>query len=267
MHPNIPRVGLGTFNNTVPNECVETVRSALEMGYRHIDTAIAYDNEREVGDGIRQASVDRDDIFLASKVWRDKMAPEAVLSETKASRERLGVDTIDLMYVHWPAETYVAEETLPAFDELVDKGVISHIGVSNFEPDQLTEAQDILDAPIYANQVEMHPFCPQHELVERAQQDNHWLVAYCPLARGAVFDHPVIVDVAKEHDITPAQATLAWLLTKENVIPIPKATGNGHLRENLAATDVSLSSSAVSRIDAIETRERQVDPAWAPWND
>ncbi len=188
------------------------------------------------------------------------------------------------MYVHWPIDTYDAEETLSAFDELRDRGLIRHVGVSNFEPDQLDRARDVLDAPIVAHQVECHPFLQQDELRAYAREHDHWLVAFCPLAKGEVFgtstdrdiddpfatpitfDVSAIPDIADKHDTTPAQVSLAWLLSKENVAAIPKASSAAHMRDNLEAQHLSLEQADLERIDALEHEHRLIDPEFGPWN-
>ncbi|WP_435179781.1 aldo/keto reductase [Halorussus sp. AFM4] len=262
----MPRLGLGTWQNTDPQACVDSVRRALEMGYRHVDTAQAYDNEEYVGEGIAEADVDRDDVFLATKVWIDNLAHDDVIETAKASLDRLGVDSLDLLYVHWPAREYDAEETLAAFDELHDEGLVERVGVSNFEPRHLDEAREILDAPVFANQVEMHPLLPQDELVEYGREHDVNLVAYSPLARGKVFDVPEIREVAEKHDASPAQVSLAWLLQRDGVAVIPKASSEDHIRDNFGALDLDLDDEDVEKIENIDERGRQVDPGFAPWN-
>ena len=157
-------LGLGTWQNEDPEQCATSVETALEMGYRHIDTAQVYGNEAAVGEGIAAADVDREDVFLATKVWIDSLAHDDVLETTEESLDRLGVEYVDLMYVHWPARTYDAAETLAAFDELAADGTIERVGVSNFEPEHVAEAEELLDADLFANQVECHPFLQQEEL-------------------------------------------------------------------------------------------------------
>ena len=261
----MPMLGIGTWENTDPTECASAVETALEMGYRHVDTAQAYGNEESVGEGIAAATVDREEVFLATKVWIDSLSHDDVVRTTRESLDRLGVDSIDLLYVHWPADTYDPAETLPAFDELRDDGIIDHVGVSNFEPDQLTEAADVLDAPIYANQVEMHPLLQQTELREYVADTDIELVAYSPLARGGVFDVPELQTIAAEHGASEAQVSLAWLREKD-VTAIPKATSEAHIRDNWASLGFSLSDEEVATIDAIDREERQVDPDFGPWN-
>jgi 2,5-diketo-D-gluconate reductase B len=155
---------------------------------------------------------------------------------------------------------------LPAFDEAYEAGKIHHIGLSNFTPELLDEARDVLDAPLAAHQVEMHPLRPQEELLADAQRHGHWLVAYSPLAQGTVFEVPAIEAVADKHDATPAQVSIAWLLAKDNVAVIPKASSEEHMRDNLAAQELELVEEDIARIDAIEQRERLIDPDHAPWN-
>jgi diketogulonate reductase-like aldo/keto reductase len=184
----MPRLGIGTWQNTDAEQCAQSVRTALESGYRHVDTAQIYGNEDAVGDGIAAADVDRDDVFLATKVWTKSLAYDDVLQSTEESLDKLGVDHVDLLYIHWPAGAYDPEDTLAAFDELYEQGTISHIGVSNFEPHHVETAVETLDAPLFANQIEMHPFLQQSELRAHAKEHDYEIVAYSPLARGGVFD-------------------------------------------------------------------------------
>jgi len=150
-------LGLGTSRLDDPAECRATVAAALEAGYRHVDTAQMYDNETAVGEGIATADVDRDDVVVATKIHPDNLAPADVRETARKSLDRLGLDRVDLLYVHWPTGAYDPDATLPAFDALREAGLTDHVGVSNFTPDLLREAAEILDAPIAAHQVECHP--------------------------------------------------------------------------------------------------------------
>lgn len=161
----MPMLGLGTWQNEDPGQCADSVTTALNLGYRHVDTAQIYGNEAAVGDGIAAADVDREDVFLASKVWINKLDDD-VVSSTKESLRKLGTEYVDLMYVHWPAGDYDPAETLPAFAELRDEGLVDRIGVSNFEPHHVDAARDVLNDGPFANQVEMHPLLQQTELRE-----------------------------------------------------------------------------------------------------
>jgi 2,5-diketo-D-gluconate reductase B len=260
----IPSPGLGTSGNDDPDQCAETVRTALETGYRHVDTAQMYDNEAAVGEGIAASEVAREDVFLATKVHPSNLAPEDVRETTGESLERLGVSQVDLLYVHWPTGAYDAEATLPVFDELREEGKTRNVAVSNFTRELLDEAREILDAPIAANQVEMHPLLPQHDLLDYCREHDVTVVAYAPLMQGEAGDVDVLADVADDHGTTPEAISLAWLLQRDGVVPIPKATGEDHLRANFETP--TLSDEEVARIDGIDERERLVDPDGAAWN-
>jgi len=281
---DLPRLGLGTYSEGDREQWTERVQTALDVGYRHVDTAQGYGNEAYLGDGLANAPLDREEIFLATKVAPDNLGYEDVLSTVEDSLDRLRTDYVDLLYVHWPAEAYDPEETLSAFDELRDRGAIRHVGVSNFEPDQLDLARDVLDAPLVAHQVECHPFLQQEELRAYAREHDHWLVAYCPLAKGEIFGTPddrdiddpfatpiefdvsTIQDIAAKHDVSPAQVSLAWLLSKDNVATIPKASSEAHMRDNLTAQTLELDAEDVERIDAIDRQHRLIDPDFGAWN-
>ena len=260
----MPMLGIGTWENTDPEQCAESVRTALETGYRHVDTAQAYGNEAAVGEGIAAADVDREDVFLATKVWIDNLAREDVVESTEASLERLGVDYVDLLYVHWPARTYDPEATLPALAALVDEGLVRHAGVSNFEPEHLERATEVWGVEPFANQVELHPLLPQRDLREYCEAAGIEVVGYSPLARGRILEHDVVGEIAAAHGVSAAQVALAWAREK-GVTTIPKATSADHVRDNWRSLSLDLRPGDVERIDAIETRERQVDPGWAPW--
>jgi len=259
----MPMLGLGTWENDDADQCAESVRTALESGYRHIDTAQAYRNEDAVGEGIAAADVPREDVFLATKVWISKLSYDDVLASTRDSLDRLGVDYVDLLYIHWPAGEYDPEGTLRAFDELYDEGTIEAVGVSNFEPHHVDEAREHLDAPVFANQVEMHPMLQQEDLREYADETDLELVAYSPLARGEVFENDTLVDIAEKHDASAAQVSLAWLREK-GVTAIPKATSAAHICDNLGSVDLDLDEEDIAAIDDIDTVDRRVHPDFAP---
>jgi diketogulonate reductase-like aldo/keto reductase len=259
----MPMLGLGTWENEDNEQCAESVRTALEMGYRHVDTAQIYRNEDAVGDGLAAADVDRDEVFLATKIWISNLSYDDVHDTFQDSLDRLGTDYVDLLYIHWPARDYDPEETLRAFDDLYDDDKIGHVGVSNFEPEHVDEAREHLDAPVFANQVEMHPQLPQTALREYAAETDLELVAYSPLQRGEVFDDPTLADIADEHGVSAAQVSLAWLREK-GVTAIPKATSEAHIRDNFESLSLSLSEEEVARIDDIDRHSRQVNPDFAP---
>ncbi|SNR51185.1 aldo/keto reductase [Halorubrum vacuolatum] len=257
-------LGLGTSGLDDPEICADTVEAALEAGYRHIDTAQMYGNEAAVGEGLRASDVDREDVVIATKIHHDNLAPEDVRETAHESLERLGLERIDLLYVHWPMGEYDPEETLPAFDALHEAGVTEHIGVSNFTPELFREAREILDAPIAAHQVECHPLFKQPELRELATEFDHHLVGYSPLGRGEILDEPTLVEVAERNGTSTAIVALAWALAR-NVVPIPKATGD-HVTENLAALELELDDADLAAIDGLVDGDRKIDPEAAAWN-
>ncbi len=261
MTAEIPDLGLGTWKNEDPEQCAESVEAALDVGYRHVDTAQIYGNESAVGEGIAASDVDRDDVYLATKIWISNLASDDVHETFDRSLERLQTEYVDALYVHWPAGEYEAEHTLEAFDSLHESGRVHDVGVSNFTQRYLDEALAVADVAV--NQFEMHPLLPQQELVDACFERDVEVVAYSPLARGDVFDVPEIQEVASRHDTSPAQVSLAWLMEKD-VHPIPKATGRGHIEDNYGVLDLELSEEDVELVDSIETRSRQVEPDFAP---
>ena len=268
---DLPSPGLGTYQHlTDAEQGPAVVEEAIELGYRHLDTAQKYDNEAYVGEGIARASVPREDLFVATKVDEARLAHDDVLRTTESSLERLGIDTIDLLYIHWPAVTshedrYDPTDTLPAFNALVDDGTVRHVGVANFTRELLEEARDLLDVPLLAHQVEMHPLLQQRELLADAREHDIYLVAYCPMLRGQLDEVPELADIAERYDATPGQVSLAWLMSQDNVVPIP-GTGGSHLAENLRARDITLSQEDLEAIDAIDRELRVVDSPKGPWN-
>lgn len=251
---SLPPVGLGTMDLDTADRATAITR-ALEMGYRHVDTAQIYHNEHLVGDAVAAADVPREAVTVATKAWIDSLAPGALGPSVAASRARLGVDAIDLLYVHRPKGAYDPDETLPALDDLREAGTIRRIGVSNFEPADLDAARDRLDAPIFAHQTELHPLHRRPDLVADARRHDHWVVAYAPLAGGRVSEVPELRSIAEKHDATPAAVSVAWLASLDNVVTIPKASGVDHLRANLAAADLDLDAEDVAAIESVERDE------------
>lgn len=262
----IPRLGLGTWQNTEFEQCRDSVRTALEVGYRHVDTAELYENERPVGAGLDAADVPRDDVFLATKVLHPR-AVEGELTRTNLREavegclDRLGVDSVDLMYVHWPDE-WDLDLVHTTLAELRDEGLVDGVGVSNYEPRHVEAALEI-DPDIVANQVELHPLLPQADLREYCADAGVDVVAYAPFAHGEVFDVDALQTVADDLGVSVAQVTLAWLREK-GVAAVPKATSESHIRDNWQSRDLDLDAEAVAAIDGIDRRERFFDPDYAP---
>ena len=203
---------------------------------------------------------------MATKVHPENLAYEDVLATTRASLGRLGLETIDLLYVHWPIDAYDPEGTLGALNELQADGLVDRVGLSTFTPDLLEEALARLDGALFAHQIEFHPFLQQRELHRYASEHDHWLVGYCPLARGGVLDDPVIADIADGYGVSAARVTLAWATSKPNVAVVPKATGD-HIEDNFAARELTLDDDEIARIDELDRNERFIDdtPGTPPW--
>lgn len=258
----VPAIGFGTWE-LVGDDTVPGVTAALELGYRHIDTAQVYENEAEVGEAIAASGVDRDDIFLTTKVWNDNLRPGDIERSTKESLEKLRTDHVDLLLVHWPVGLDRLEENLAAFAGLVEAGATRHIGVSNFTPDLLRRALDA--APIFTNQVEHHAYLAQPELLALTAEHDVLFTAYSPLARGDLLTDPAVVAIAEERGATPAQILLRWVLDEgDHVAVIPKATKRERIEENLAALDVELTEGDRDALAALDRGRRVVNPAWAP---
>ncbi|MFO8115421.1 MAG: aldo/keto reductase [Halorubrum sp.] len=262
MH--LPPVGLGTMGIDDP----DAVATALAVGYRHLDTARIYGNEAVVGDGLA-AGLDasdaigdgttREDVTVATKLWVDDLAGDDVAPAARESADLLGVETLDLLYVHRPRGGYDPETTLPALDRLVDEGLVRDAGVSNFEPDQLDRAMAALDAPLAAHQTELHPLFYKPTLLDHAREHGYTVVAYSPLAGGRVRDIDAVVEVAEARDTTPEAVAIAWATAKDPVVTIPKASSERHLRANLAAADLDLAPAEIAAIDAVG-REEELFP-------
>lgn len=265
---NLPKIGVGTGGEEYlsKDECKEIIPAAIEIGYRHFDTAQYYENERYVGECITSADVPRRKFIISNKIKNNLLDYDGVLRSTKASLDKMGLDYVDILYVHWPAGKYNPPETLEAFDLLLDEGAINHIGVSNFSIDLIEEAKTHTDNSILVNQVEMHPFLQQQELVRYVQEEDMFLVAYAPLARGKIFESDEITHIARKHDITQPQVSLAWLSGIENVVPIPKTTSIPHLEENYASINIELDTDDVELINSIDEEVRLLDREHGPWN-
>ncbi len=247
----IPALGLGTARMS-GEECTRAVETALDIGYRHVDTAQMYGNEAAVAEGIAASSVDRDDVFLVTKVNTGNLRREETLSSTRESLDRLDTDYIDLLLIHAPRDYAPIPETIDAMNELQSEGLVEHIGVSNFSTNQLDTAIEASDTPIVTNQVEYHPFTDQSELLTACSERDVSLTAYSPLDKGRVTDHDVLRQIGEDHDKTPAQVTLRWLLQQDGVVAIPKAADEDHLRENLDVFDFEVTDEELRRIFDIE---------------
>ena len=244
----VPSLGLGTWRLS-GEECVRAVERALNLGYRHIDTAQMYANEGEVGRGIRNSGVDREEIFLVTKVRTSCFSHDNVLRSTRESLKKLQTEYVDLLLMHWPNPSVPLGETLGAMRELQEEGSVKHLGVSNFPPSMVEEATE--HAEIFCNQVEYHPYRTQDELLEQAKEMDYLLTAYSPVAKGRVSNDAALKEIGQAHGKTPAQVTLRWLIQQEKVAAIPKAASEDHLRSNLDIFDFELSKEEMERIFAL----------------
>lgn len=244
----VPRIGLGTWDLSGA-EAERAVESALELGYRHIDTAEMYRNESEIGRALRRASIPREELFLVSKVWSNHLRAEQVIEAGRHSLERLRCEYLDLYLIHWPSDAVPIEATMEGMDALVDEGTVKRIGVSNFSVSQLERASEVAQHSLLTNQVRFNPRYRQDEMVEFCNQEGILLTAYTPLAKAHLTREPILQEIAEKHDKTPLQVALRWLLQQGNVSAIPKSSQRQHLKENLAVFDFVLDADDLARID------------------
>lgn len=244
----LPKIGLGTWQLT-GGTCRQSVRQALEMGYRHIDTAQAYGNEREVGQAIAESSVARDEIFLTTKVQPSNRDRQSIVESAMESVAKLGVESVDLLLIHWPHPLANVAEVVRGLNACRRRGVTRHIGVSNYSVDQLRTAQAASQAPILTNQVQFHPYHPQRDLRAYCRAHDVLLTAYSPLARGGVLRDATLREIGVRYGKSPAQVALRWAIQQEGVVAIPKATSEDHLRANLDVFDFELTDPEMVRIE------------------
>lgn len=260
----VPALGMGTWQ-LKGKECEEAVKTALEKGYRHIDTAQAYKNEGRVGQAISDSDVPRDDIWLTTKVWKSNFNHDSVIRSVNESLEKLQTHYVDLLLIHWPSDEIPFEETIKAMENLVENGQVRNIGISNFTTDQMEKAKEVTDEDIFTNQVEYHPFLDQNAILEKCREMDMMLTAYSPLARGEVMGNEVLQNIAGKYDKSEAQVALRWLIQQENVAAIPKASTEDHLAQNFDIFDFSLTEDEINRIDELKKENnRYVDPGFAP---
>jgi len=270
----MPIIGLGTYRSD-PNEVKAAVKTALKAGYRHIDCAYMYKNEKEVGQGIKEAIqegiVKREDIFVTTKLWNTFHRPELVAKGIEESLNNLGLDYVDLYLIHWPTaqdpngplfdgpiEDVPIIDTWRKMEELYKAGKAKSIGVSNFNIDRLKDLLEKAEIKPVMDQVENHPYLPQHKLVKFCHDNGLQVTAYCPLGRKTdprVLEDPIITEIAKKNNLTPAQVILSWNIQR-NVIVIPKSVTPSRIEENLHT--VELSKEDFDKINSITTRQRTI---------
>lgn len=258
---HMPRVGLGVFRSGSGDGTKNAVRWALEAGYRHIDTAAVYRNEVEVGQAIHESEVDRGDVFVTTKLWRDDYGFDTTLRAFDASLERLGLDQLDLYLMHWPSpETRV--ETWRAMVEIRNSGRCRAIGVSNFGESHLEELIAETGVTPQVNQVELHPFLQQPRLVEFCSQRNIAVQAWAPLTKAQRLDDPTLIAISTELGKSPAQILIRWSLQRGFVV-LPKSSNRDRIFENFDVFDFELSAKQMQRLHALDEGYRTA-PGWDP---
>ena len=257
---SIPQLGYGVWQ-IEDNGAADAVGTALETGYRHIDTASIYGNEVGVGRGIAASSVPREDIFLTTKLWNSDQGFEKAITALDASLERLGTDYVDLYLIHWamPQQgTYL--ESWRALIELKKQGKVRSIGVSNFPQAQLREIIADTSVTPAIHQIELHPYFSQEELRKVHEELGIVTEAWSPLGQGGeILKDPVIVEIAGKHGISPAQAVLAWHLAK-GIVAIPKSVTPARIAENFAAANVTLDTADIAAIDGLTRKDGRIGP-------
>jgi 2,5-diketo-D-gluconate reductase B len=258
----VPKLGYGTWL-VEGQEAYDGVLDALELGYRHVDTARAYGNERWVGRALADSGVPRDDIWLTTKAWYEHAEPELL---TRAFHEQLAdlrVERVDLLLLHWPAAEVPLRQTLGAMEALREQGLVAHVGVSNFPSELLREALSL--APVFCDQVEYHAYLPQGPVLHECLEHDLLLTAYSPFAHGHVHQDPTLTEIGARHDKSAGQVALRWLLDQPNVAAIPKASSHERRAENLDVFDFALDDDERAAVAALSRRQlRTADPDWAP---
>lgn len=259
----IPSIGLGTWELR-GRTCARLVEQALKLGYRHIDTAQVYENEREVGEGLRASRVRRDELFVTTKVWTTHFAPNDLERSTKESLTKLRLSEIDLLLLHWPNPQVPLVETLGALARVKKLGMVRHIGVSNFTVALIEEAIAACPEPLACDQVEFHPYLDQTKVRDACARHGMAVVAYSPVAKGRVKGDAALARIGQAHGKTAAQVCLRWLV-QQNVCAIPRTSKIERLSENIEIFDFALSDDEMAVISRMgSAKGRLTDFGFAP---
>lgn len=245
----IPAIGLGTWDLR-GDVCTRIVTEALKIGYRHIDTAQGYANEKQVGEGLHASGIAREDVFITTKIVPERISDGEMQRSMEESLKRLGVDRVDLALIHWPNERIPLAESMRALADVKRRGLARDIGVSNFTT-RLLEPAVKLCPEIILNQFEYHPYLDQTVLLTAMRRLGLAITAYCPIALGKVVGDPQIEAIAGRHNRTAAQVTLRWLVQQGDVIAIPRTSKVERLHENLAVFDFQLSDDEMQRMSRL----------------
>jgi 2,5-diketo-D-gluconate reductase B len=258
----IPLIGLGTWDLR-GRTCARLTEQALRLGYRHLDTAELYDNEREVGEGLRAAGVKREDVFITTKIWPSHFAPRELARAAKDSLVRLRLSEVDLLLLHWPNPQIPLAETLGALCKVKRDGLARHIGISNFTVALIEEAVPLATEPLVCNQIEVHAFLDQSKVIAASRKHGMAVVAYSPVARGGLKNDKVLGRIGKGHGKTAAQVGLRFLV-QQGIVVIPRTSRIERLSENFAIFDFELSDAEMAEIAALASRDgRIVDYAYS----
>lgn len=262
---SIPALGMGTWT-LEGDACSALVADALALGYRHIDTAAAYKNEEAVGAGLRPSEVARDDVFVTTKVWWTDIGADDLRRSAEASLQRLGLDQVDLLLIHWPNPEIPLADSIRALNKAKADGLARHIGVSNFPTPLLAQALELSDAPLVANQVENHPYLDQRKVHAACRAAGMAMVSYSPLYRsGGLTEEAVITAAADAHGKTPGQIVLRWHVQQDGVVAIPRTTKKARLAENMGIFDFALSDDEMAAISALRGKAPRIcDFAFSP---
>ncbi len=261
----MPRLGFGTYGRN-KDAGRSAILAALEVGYRHLDTAQTYNTEHEVGDALRASGLLRDEVFITTKVAEDNLVPGAVIPSLERSLAALGLDRVDLALIHWPARRGgpAAEVYLSQIAEAKAQGLCTAIGVSNFTIAQVDETIDLLgENAILTNQIELNPWFRNRKLADHCASRGIIVTCYQPIADGRLTADPVLRDIAEAHDATPAQVALAWEMAM-GFAAIPTSGKRERISENFGALGVVLSTSEIAAIDGLDRGVRSIDPDWGP---
>jgi 2,5-diketo-D-gluconate reductase B len=259
----IPALGLGTFRLD-GRTAARMVAYALEIGYRHVDSAQMYGNEAEVGAALASSGVPRDEVWLTTKIWPDNFHEGDLQRAARESVRRLRTEP-DLLLLHWPNPAVPLGETIRALNEAKRQGLAKHIGISNSPTALIRQSVALSEAPLLVNQVEYHPFLSQRAVLEEARAQGMALTAYSPIAQGRVFADRTLARIGERHGKTPGQVTLRWLVQQEGVSAIPRSSREAHAAANLDVFDFALSADEMAEIFALaRPRGRLVNPGFAP---
>ena len=259
----IPILGFGTMT-LKEDVCVQLVEASLKLGYRHLDTAQMYGNEREVGSGMRGSGLKREDIFLTTKVWFTRLAAGDFERSVDESLQRLALPWVDLLMIHWPNTQVPLSESIASLCKMKKAGLTKHIGVANFNIALIERAVKLASEPIAVLQIETHPYLDQSKVIAAARRHGMAVVGYCPLARGKVPADPTLQQIGKAHGKTPAQVALRFL-ERQQIIPIPRTSKRERLAENLGSLDFKLSEAETAEIAKLKRSDsRIVSPPQAP---